>query len=555
MKIKILLLIPLFCGLFLNAQNTFNENELDSLKIMIISPYKPEVKDAYKRYSNPILDDSTQVLKEVDYTIYPVLAKVDFELNPINPATLKNLKLEKLKKIGFEFLAGNRTTLEGSIIYNSDYNKKFSYGAEFNHKSANGNISNLPFPQYIDDKVNLYSKLIFKENILNTNLNVIRNAYSLYGFDSTLLNIDKNDINQRLNKINFGCSFDRYKDDSSKLFYKSNLYLNYFNELNNSTYDNYLALDVMLRKFIEKEEVKLYIKSDVGLEQNLVDTIVPFFMSTKLEIDHNIGDLSLNLAFDLSLMKDNNVQQQKLYPIINVCYEPKNGHYKLYAGYLGSSGRLHYSSLFDENYWINTNSQMRFIHVKSNPYLGFKSLITPKLSYSLRFDYSEVANMPLYVLNLMSVNKNDFDVIFDDITMYKFNFNLTYRLKEKIQISLDATYNDLNSTFENYAWNVPQRKVDFLFIYNLGDKIILTSDIFYEGLRYYKESTSNIFPKSVKGDLFKDIIDANLKFEYKYSNRLSAFLDFRNISSQKYLVYNNYPVYGFTVLGGFKYSL
>ena len=46
------------------------------------------------------------------------------------------------------------------------------------------------------------------------------------------------------------------------------------------------------------------------------------------------------------------------------------------------------------------------------------------------------------------------------------------------------------------------------------------------------------------------IADANLGVEYRYNERISAFVQLNNFASQKYTRWYNAPVQAFQVLGG-----
>jgi len=50
------------------------------------------------------------------------------------------------------------------------------------------------------------------------------------------------------------------------------------------------------------------------------------------------------------------------------------------------------------------------------------------------------------------------------------------------------------------------------------------------------------------------IFDVNVKVDYLFSPRFSVFLIGKNLVSQKYERYLNYPVRGLTAIGGITYS-
>jgi hypothetical protein len=46
------------------------------------------------------------------------------------------------------------------------------------------------------------------------------------------------------------------------------------------------------------------------------------------------------------------------------------------------------------------------------------------------------------------------------------------------------------------------------------------------------------------------IIDANVGVEYRYTNRISAFLQCNNVAAQQYFRWYKYPVQAFQIMGG-----
>ena len=48
------------------------------------------------------------------------------------------------------------------------------------------------------------------------------------------------------------------------------------------------------------------------------------------------------------------------------------------------------------------------------------------------------------------------------------------------------------------------------------------------------------------------IVDLNLGLEYRYTKKVSAFINFNNIASTRYERWQDYPTQRFNVLGGLK---
>ena len=87
-----------------------------------------------------------------------------------------------------------------------------------------------------------------------------------------------------------------------------------------------------------------------------------------------------------------------------------------------------------------------------------------------------------------------------------------------------------------------------------AQKIIIKTELY--GLSSTKAKTFETgINLGIKEVNLKGTVDVNLGLEYRYSKILSGFINFNNIGAVRYQRWNNYPRYGFTVLGGVTYAL
>lgn len=85
--------------------------------------------------------------------------------------------------------------------------------------------------------------------------------------------------------------------------------------------------------------------------------------------------------------------------------------------------------------------------------------------------------------------------------------------------------------------------------------------MFYWGEQYAQrvtEITTNqnldILDRKYGVETLAPIFDVNLGFEYRYTKKLSAFIQFNNIGGINYEKYQDYPLQGFNVFGGLTYG-
>ena len=96
---------------------------------------------------------------------------------------------------------------------------------------------------------------------------------------------------------------------------------------------------------------------------------------------------------------------------------------------------------------------------------------------------------------------------------------------------------------------------------DLSDKIIVRGDVFVIGprvARSYSDIEDDLldynFEFNYGGLKLPACLDMNLGLEYRYNDRISAFINFNNFTASKYQIWNNFPVQSINILGGATFS-
>jgi len=114
-------------------------------------------------------------------------------------------------------------------------------------------------------------------------------------------------------------------------------------------------------------------------------------------------------------------------------------------------------------------------------------------------------------------------------------------------------YNNYQTQREAKAWNLPDFTSDLTVRYNLQDKIVAKSSMTFMSSKYVKTTETNGTEElayQVYGRKIDPLFDFNLGIEYRFTKKVSAFVDVNNILSQNYEIWGNYQVQGINVLGG-----
>jgi outer membrane receptor for ferrienterochelin and colicin len=129
---------------------------------------------------------------------------------------------------------------------------------------------------------------------------------------------------------------------------------------------------------------------------------------------------------------------------------------------------------------------------------------------------------------------------------------VAYQRSTKWNVMWRVNYNLYETQTEAKAWNLPDFTTDLTLNYNLQEKILVKSSITYLNSRYVKTSDVNAeeLAFGVYGRKIDPIIDFNIGLEYRFTKKVSAFVDVNNILSNNYEIWGNYQVQGLNVLGG-----
>jgi hypothetical protein len=111
---------------------------------------------------------------------------------------------------------------------------------------------------------------------------------------------------------------------------------------------------------------------------------------------------------------------------------------------------------------------------------------------------------------------------------------------------------------QQQAWNLPPYQLSFGARYDMRQKLIVKTELQFLGRRpSFRLGGVSAEPLTVLPSEQVDLegfLDLYLGLEYRYTKRLSVFLDMSNLSASKYERWRNYPVQRGLLLGGVTYA-
>ncbi|MCO6500186.1 MAG: hypothetical protein J5I47_07410 [Vicingus serpentipes] len=532
-------------------------SKVDSTTIITIEAYQPFLKDAFKIKDNPSIDDTGKITPNLKYTFIDKQVPVDFTVNPISPAKIKGEPLVKLyrgyAKVGF----GTNTTPLIDIYYNATRSKTFNYGFTGNHFSSSG-ITGNDYSGFSDNHLGLFGKRILKEFSLYSKVNFDRHVVHYYGFppENNTIITNPDAIKQGLNKLSAVASLTRNYTDTNQFDYNFDINYHHINDVYDVS-ENHFALDGNLSKYHKRELYEIGVEANYNGLNNLLDLKNNLLVGLK----PHISTIAKKWAFQIGLGLFVNSQEETnfhFYPQAEFKYNIADNIVIPYVGIRGGMQANSLNKFFMENPFINTN-EIGVVNTnkKYDVYAGIRGSLTSNLSFNTSFSKQKLEGLPLYIKDITNI-QNKFIVTYDTLDLIQLDGELTYHKLEKWKILLSGNYYGYTPKNEIKAWHRPDFKIALSSIYDLGDKIIVRADLFYIGQQYAKinniVTTNNTVTITDAAETLKGVFDANIGVEYRYTKKLSAFINFNNIGSVKYERWQDYPTQRFGVLGGLTYA-
>lgn len=540
--------IAIFLGI---STNMFGQSKVD-----VTRPYEPAIKDAYKISKMPQIRDTVKTEVHFNYDISATPYLSSFKPENIKPARLKGEEPDVLERGYVRGGIGNYASPLLEVRVHSMRSQIYRWNAFYEHESVNGKIKNQygnkQFAGFSYNRIGAKGERLFPTAIFYGQFDFRNQKNYFYGrtLDNPLADVknteyEKKDMSaQPVNRFITQIGINSTHLDSVHLNYKLYAKFRHTNSKSSAKEDQTSIgadLDYYFNhQFIGTQGIINYIQNE-GMQDTLEHIFVDF--------NPWIGAFGKRWRIQLG---------------INTTYDQKTADYLFYP-----SAKLHYNIVsfimvpyfeYSGNYQINTFQKIvaenhfvdPTIYVKPTNYKkiisgGLRGNISSRLGFNLNATWKEIENQYFYLDN-DSVNEVQyFDVTYDNMRHLKFLAELSWKKSEVFNVLMQAAYNQYSLDTLSHPYYMPVYEINAHLLYNLKDKIIITSDVFYKGERFAHDMKN--------GDKkLKDIFDINIGAEYRYNHYLSGFIQFNNLLAQKRYEWLNYRLLGFQATIGATYK-
>ncbi len=373
---------------------------------------------------------------------------------------------------------------------------------------------------------------------LDINRDNVRQRYNIFGLQARIENTQANDLNYSLSG---GYSYlqDHYQareGETSVLF-------NSIYKINETS------------KFLLNADYFLIARKDSSITNGTrhLLRIKPSYQFEPME------QLMVTAGINIALLNDQYAGSKDfhLYPQLKAQYE-LNPSWEAYGIVTGDIDKVDLHTLSAENPWVDSNIPI----TQTNRALEFRGGLLGKIGRKVAVEAGvSVATLKNYYyyqtvrddLNPggvpVGVLFDKFTVVYDPNTQ-RFNpfAEISYAQTQDFSLVVRGDYFSYNTEVLQGAWHRPSYRISANSRYNLYEKITLEAGFIAQG------GMKSLDPASNTVILLAPAFDLNFKLRYFLSKQFSAFVQFNNILSRDYPLYQSYNVRGFQVLGGVSWS-
>ncbi|MEZ4721592.1 MAG: hypothetical protein R2813_06900 [Flavobacteriales bacterium] len=572
------------------AQQKRTGNE-DTLKTTIrtVFDYKPTIADARKLSEAPFTIDTVLPKPEPNYMYGSNRMETEFKPDSIQAAKMKGEPLDPLYRAYTRIGAGNGINYLGDLYVNTVRSRNGSMGIEAHGIGTQGALKDLPPAPYNRWNGEVNGKRFFKKHALEGAVFYDRERLQNYGYSyddpasaQYYLDYQGNEgvFKQAYQRVGAEGNLKSFYTDSTKLNHIVALRYENWMDLHGANNENNIAANGEVSRFFGSHQVKVQALVDMNLV-NYVDSFnyAPFGAVEQSPSNHIIGlkpvmtsqwkKFRVEYGFNVQAQIASAGTTPRIYPHLYAKYNLLKDVLIPYAGVTGGLQRNNLSNLTESNPFLLTrNTMLRNTDEVLNIYGGFRGAISREITYNLQASRYLQRNAPMFInynasqfnLGTSRFGENYFLVNYDTINVFEISGELMYRVGDKIQVVGTGIYRSYQTEVEFEAWQRPAIEAGLTGFYQIQNKIIIKAQAHILGPQWTKsyESTSEKFfgndGKDVYGNKLAPVIDLNAGLEYRYTERLSGFINVNNFIAQRYQRWNQYPVQRINVIGGITYS-
>jgi len=535
---------------------------------VINGKYVPTIANVQKIDLRPTAFDTVLPDRAVSYDLLPVKGTVPAKVDSIsavklNIATTQERLYRGFVKAGF----GLYTTPLAEVYFDQTRSRENAYGIHVKHFSSNGGLDDVGPSDYGYNNIDGFYTQYMKHHEVGGRLTYDRRRVNFYGYspvaldDDTIAQPTDDELERFYNDIGFQARIKSLYRDSTKIAHDVALEVHAYSNDVRSTETN-LKLTAQLGKEEGTESYGLGIVLDNNsyrgkLGNGLEDlrqngTLFGLTPSVSTSGEKYMVKVGAGIYVDAQ-----GKTTFHFFPQAEASYRLFDDILMPYVGVDGRRIRNSFRSLSRENPWMVDAPDLVNSSLNYDIYGGLRGSFSSQMGFDVRISKSRMKARPLFV----SLPPGDpsfgdqFAPVYDRVDQLDISGELHYHAGSAIQVNGRVDIYTYETDEQAEPWNLPPYKISLGATYDLRQKLILKLEAQFLGARKalgYEDQLADV-PVATTRDL-DGFMDLYFGAEYRYTKRLSLFVDVSNLSASKYERWYRYPVQRTLFMGGATFA-
>ncbi len=312
---------------------------------------------------------------------------------------------------------------------------------------------------------------------------------------------------------------------------------------NTSSSENNILLKFPMEKVFTKTFLlKLGLTADLGYLKTPIANINNHLFVVNPSVVINTQNVKMNLGIKPGW--DNNTYA--VLPDIRIESTIPSTALSVELGWVGNFVKNGFRTIAAFNPWIGNLNSMENTSI-TEQFVGIKGGTANHLSFNGKFAYQQINNQTLFV-NAVGDGKNFITLFEPELKAIKLTGELNYAVQDNFSVLASAAFTQFNKlSKETQAWGLVPFEATTGMQWNPLHQLQVKADLFYRTGVVYRDAL-------LQAKRLSPAIDVNLGLEFSLQPKLNIWLQMNNLFNNIYQRWNQYPVFGFNVMGGVVYS-
>ncbi|MFN8395442.1 MAG: hypothetical protein U0176_12430 [Bacteroidia bacterium] len=506
--------------------------------------WKPNLGNMEKPEDAVTPIDNKVETKEMTYEEKQIKAKTEYKPQEVKLPAGPKPPMEELKNNLVKVSFGRFASPYAKLWLNTGRNLNGRAGLDFTHASSSKGY--VDYAEWRDDNLGLYGQYFTEDNTFKGNVRFKNSNYFYFADTTAIANPEfKDSIRNTFTKIEAEGSIVR-NYNPEKVNYDVGLkFQGYFDRWNDK--DIHMSLLPKMHWKIT-DMFGANISSVLTFSNSTFDTVQSrFFFDLTPTVDFKYEGLTVQCGLKVNSFTDS-TSKFKAFPVLRANYQLVPEKLSVSAGIVGEMYYLKYYDLIEQNRYINRLPDIRPMRDAANIYLGFDGQFAKYFTFSARGYTKKVKDQLVY---FNPEGAAYYQMLYDsNFTQSGAEISLVFNKNDKIRAGVKGDFRHFRTSNLTANFNMPGTKVDIWGSYNFANKVWVATEIYVFGPRTMSVTSDSLATPIKQGV----VADVNLSAEYRFSKRLSVFLELNNLLDNRWQRWYNYQERPFDIKGGVTFS-